>query len=163
MTTLFDSAVFDSAIFDTGAAVAAEQPRASGGLGRVPSRVQAIARPDDPRDLSALIRAGITFEVEAEGRGAIEHAAQIVLAQKPTAQKRTARVKPPWRIQAAGALRAEASAMAVVNHVCRASGVARFSFMAEGCATAALEPELVSPDVLLALLVALDDQEMAEA
>ena len=143
----------------------AEAPRVvSGGLGRVPSRLPVTRRPDEPRDISAKVRARLLLAVKAEAFGSIEHAAVIIAAppkQKP--QPVVERALLSMRANIFAELHVDAAAVAAVKHAFRASIMASFGLAAHGSATGALEPELVSPEVLLALLVALDDGERYDA
>lgn len=136
-----------------------------GAFGRVPSRIPITRRPDDPRDISMKVRARLTLAVKAEALGSVEHAAIIVAVppkQKPQPVV-VARAPLSARANIAAELHVGATAVATVNRVFSASIVASFTLAAEGSAACVLEPELASPEVLLALLVVLDDLERSEA
>lgn len=139
-----------------------------GAFGRVPSRIQIEPHPDDPRDISVKVRARLTLTVKARAFGSVEHAVVVIPAPTPQPKPTPQPVIVPGAILSvyahiAAALRADASATATVNRAFTASGAASFSLEAVGLATGALEPELMSPEALLALLTALDDVEKENA
>ncbi len=142
----------------------ADAVKAGGLMGIVPSRVQK-RREDEQRDLSARVQINIALEVTAEARGKIEHVPEP--AQIPVPAPKRARTKPPpkpraippWRVGIFAALGFEAKAEASIRHPHNAVASANFGISAEAHATGSLEPELMSTDVLLALLTALDDHE----